>query len=270
MNQKQKIFILLGIAIIGSIVLFSDMFFKKPSILTPISETEYAVSNTTPCVQDSNKKITSLQREYLLTDEEVKCYLKILKLVSIPKIAQQKKLYLFLDWGDINEKFQHSGRKIILGFKEPNQNPIQIEYSEYNFSYPSEYSTYASREDYQAITTGTSLPQSTPLVYGGMNTGPKVISSISGVRAFTTFIRGGIVGLVDDNEPYGTIEKIIVFPFKNYYIAFTTKLTDTEYSKNDFEALLESLYSKRYPPEDQTRFNFFDTFIDQLQFSEMQ
>lgn len=202
------------------------------------------------CVQEYPKRFIrtygSHTRQYSLSSEELLSYLNVMKIKSIcfPEIFGQP--FLNVDWNS-QTKTADSGRKISIGLDNLKDYGSgwggYMEYTTYDFGVGAEYDTFAQESDSTAVVDGTK----------------ENIITVNGKKGFVLATR-----FVYLDGTKGDFEKVVVFPFRDYYVAFIYPLKN---SSSEPDELKSSLYDKNtYPWQYEEGLRDFDTFISSVSF----
>jgi hypothetical protein len=138
----------------------------------------------------------------------------------------------FADW-DSAQSTGGTGRMFILGFV--GWGDASIVYSTYDFRWGTEYDTFATREDRDAVRNGTV---------------PDMIE-VNGVQGF--------VRIKPSDLAYGgqNVYKTFVFPFETYYVAVVYNLGAFDVGA-DLEAVVQRFQAGEYPHERRTQVQVID------------
>lgn len=207
------------------------------------------------CIEDFQEKVISSkpQQKSTLTSSGLQNFKNIIGIDSFCISKKLGQLFLNVDW-DSNAKVNNaeSWRMISLGFENLYNNEVgwwgngYLVYSTYDFAIGTIYEIYATKWDYEEI----------------KNNQKKNIIEINGIKGFVQYKSVSYYG----NTP--VIQKAVVFPFENYYIAVVYGLMG-DYSQNHDE-VISALYNNTYPQEDSDNLQLVDKFVKSIKFTNKQ
>ena len=156
------------------------------------------------------------------------------------------RMFLAVDW---SIPAADNGRKIVFGFEGTKNwgsrwGGLTLEYSTYDFAIGSEYRTYATAQDYQKV------------VSQDLNN-----VTVNGIKGTVTY-------RLNTDYDANQIEKVVVFPFKNYYIAGVYKFKETNLPNS--EQIIEDLRKSIYPKSEKAYIQMFDSLINSVAFADKQ
>ncbi len=223
------------------------------SYLYSVKTTETAELSIQPDVIPTEKLELAPEQSYL-TDTQLRHYMEQVRLSNFTSNPAFGTTFLAVDWNsvetanplDIPTSLADSGRKIALGFDNTiawgsRWGGVGIHYSTYDFGIGAEHDMYAEASDLVAIKNNT-------------------------VETITV---NGVEGIVrySQHSMFNVIQKVVVFPFADYYIA--TVYHFTEPVENP-DAVLADLQKGIYPEKEAENLRNFDELTASLQFLDAQ
>ena len=184
---------------------------------------------------------------YTLSADEFHAYLSIMGIGSLCIPPDLGAPFLNADWYSATLHTGITGRMISLGFDNlysgSGWSDGFVLYSNYDFSAPTEYDTFAKKVDWENVMRGTASD----------------VIEVNGVKGFRRIQKSSLC--------YGDcmVYKTYVFPFESYYIAVVYSLGAYRYDA-DWETLIQELRTQRYPLDRQVNVALMDALASSIQF----
>ena len=211
------------------------------------------------CINGFQKELVTKQgnvSKYTLTDEELNGYDKVMGIKSLCVSKEIGAPFLNVDWDSAKQPDYVVGRKLNIGFKNffneetGGWGGLFMEYSTYNFTYGTEYYTYATLSDYQNL----------PLLAGKKDN----TLEVDGVKGISKYqYKQACMSCIDDFY----IEKVVVFPFPDHYFAIVYDLSGS-YKTQDNQ-VIQNLYNGTYPENEKNNLKAVDDFISKIKFEKL-
>lgn len=185
-----------------------------------------------------------------MSTEELNAYLSIMGIQSLCIPAMWGAPFVNADWDSATQP-SVEGRMISLGFENlyPGAGWSKgfLLYSTYGFGAPTEYETFATLADRDAVREGT---------------GPDLIE-VNGVT--------GLMRIKASDLCMGacSVYRTFVFPFETYYVAVVYDLGAFDYDNTDWESLLQDFRAGKYQPEQQADVAAMDYLVSTLHFQSL-
>jgi hypothetical protein len=196
-----------------------------------LASEEESTSSPVPLPTDSH---------YWMSNQQFDTYLAEMGIASIGNTNALGRATLSVDWGE-------TGRMIALGFENyvdrgSAWGALNIVSATHDFSVGAEYDTFAKKSDYDKLVSGES----------------KGAITVDGVQGLVNY---------DVHYFFGTIQKVVVFPFKDGYVAFVYRFHEGEHNTTQ---TVQELYTGKYPTLEAKDLKTFDELVSSVKFSKRQ
>jgi hypothetical protein len=214
---------------------------------TPVAMTsmECATSFKHRELKEPYKRDVGEPPRYTLSTEELKNYLAVMGIEALCVPQHLGSPFINVDWD--GRYISAKGRMLSIGFEAlyhgSGWSDVYLIYATYDFTYGSEYDTFARPEDRDAVRQ-SAMPD---------------MIEVDGFKGFIYYQVGYYEG---STSP---VRKAFVIPFENDYVAVVFTLWDS-FPNDDEETIIQKLKAGEYPPDRLLDAQAWDILAQSIQF----